>query len=45
MYCNNSIGPQSTRKLLQLIPNMIELVLDSVNFVGGTDENQTYYRG
>ena len=36
---NNSIGYRSTQKLVKLIPNMIELVLDSINFIGGTDKD------
>ena len=33
MYSNNSIGKLSMNKLIKLIPNLIELVLNNVQFI------------
>ena len=45
MYSHNSIGVKSMGRLIRLIPNMVELVLENINFVGGKDENGTYFSG
>ena len=31
------------RNLVKLIPNMVELVLDNINFIGGNDAAGKYY--
>lgn len=34
MYSNNTIGPKSIPKVVELVPNLIELVLNNIGDVG-----------
>ena len=43
IYCNNGIGIKTMMKLVKLVPNMTELAIDNAYFVGGKDEDGTYY--